>query len=120
SYIYWADLIHDIRSFSNARTIIDTHDFMTSQCQQNTNFQLGPFFEEEISRLRMFDEIWTISVDEQYLFSRFCPGNVRWIPPMLDPPAAPLQTDTAGEPFDLLYIASDNPHNPIAAQWFFK
>src|SRR5690606_8209935 len=82
SYIYWADLIHDIRSFSNARTIIDTHDFMTSQCQQNTNFQLGPFFEEEISRLRMFDEIWTISVDEQYLFSRFCPGNVRWIPPM--------------------------------------
>src|SRR3546814_7879664 len=50
SYIYWANLIDDIRSFSNARTIIDTHDFMTSQCQQNKNFQLGPFFEEEINR----------------------------------------------------------------------
>lgn len=124
SYIYWADLIHDIRSFSSAKTIIDTHDFMTSQCRQNKNFQLGPFFEEEISRLRMFDEIWTISVDEQYLFSRFCPGNVRWIPPMLDaaaaPPAASPLANAAGKPYDLLYIASDNPHNLTAARWFFK
>src|SRR3546814_13599943 len=70
SYIYWANLIDDIRSFSNARTIIDTHDFMTSQCQQNKNFQLGPFFEEEINSLKMFDEIWTISVDEQYQIGR--------------------------------------------------
>ncbi|QEC51991.1 glycosyltransferase involved in cell wall biosynthesis [Anseongella ginsenosidimutans] len=120
SYIYWAELIHDIRSFSKARTIIDTHDFMTSQCRQNKHFQLGPFFEEEISRLRIFDEIWTISVDEQYLFSRFCQGNVRWVPPMLDAPAVPLPANTAGRPYDLIYVASDNPHNLIAADWFFK
>src|SRR3546814_3946340 len=78
---------------------------MTSQCQQNKNFQLGPFFEEEINSLKMFDEIWTISVDEQYLFSRFCPGNVRWVPPMPDPLAASLPENTAGKIHDLIYVA---------------
>src|SRR3546814_12759228 len=69
SYIYWANIIDDIRSFSNARTIIDTHDFMTSQCKQNKNFQLGPLYVEEIYSMKMLDQIGTLSVNEQYLFN---------------------------------------------------
>src|SRR3546814_16980821 len=39
---------------------------------------------------------------------------------MPDALAASLPENTAGKIHDLIYVASDNPHNPIAAEWFFK
>src|SRR3546814_174278 len=39
---------------------------------------------------------------------------------MPDALAASLPENTAGKIHDLIYVASDNPHNLIAAEWFFK
>src|SRR5690606_10625026 len=116
SYLYWADLINT-PSAAGAKTIVDTHDFLTLHHINDQKFKLGHTFEDEIHKLNLFGEAWSISSDEQFVFGQFSQTNVRLIPPYFDPPrggAAPEKS------YDLIYVASDNPHNIRSARWFFE
>jgi glycosyltransferase involved in cell wall biosynthesis len=117
SYLYWTDLINT-PLVSASKTIVDTHDFLTLHHTKDKDFRLGATFEDEITKLNAFDEAWTISSDEQFVFGQFCTTKVRLIPPYFDPPSlTDLKSD---KPYDLIYVASDNPHNIRSAQWFFE
>lgn len=117
SYLYWSDLVRT-SYVSGSKTIVDTHDFLTLHHTQDTKFSLGATFEDEIKKLNGFDEAWTISSDEQFVFGQFCTTPVRLIPPYFD---RPQQVDpTAPKIYDLIYVASDNPHNIRSSQWFFE
>nr|WP_305121152.1 glycosyltransferase [Pedobacter xinjiangensis] len=115
SYAYWADLIYENSFLNNAKTIIDTHDLLTSQIQNQEGINLGKSFQEEFRRLDLFDEIWAISIDEQYLFSQFVKKKVRLVPITFD---APQIDETIVPDFDLLYVASDNENNIKSINWF--
>lgn len=120
SYVQWANLIRNNPLVGHSKTIIDTHDFITSQFQNNKHFQLGASFEEEIKRLQLFDEVWAISSDEQFVFSQFCKGNhIRLVSMSLNKPNVEDALVTE-HPFDLIYVASDNPNNRRSANWFFN
>ncbi|WP_215224154.1 glycosyltransferase [Echinicola shivajiensis] len=119
SYAYWAELIENCPNLEGAKTIVDTHDFLTAQNKNQKGFQLGKTFEEEIRRLNLFDEIWAISPDEQYVFSQFCSDKTRLVPPLFDNPNLGKGL-TNQKNIDLIYVASDNPHNLKAANWFFN
>lgn len=117
SYLYWADLINT-PLVSASKTIVDTHDFLTLHHTKDKDFRLGATFEDEINKLNVFDEAWTISSDEQFVFEQFSTTKIRLIPPYFDPPS---QTDLKSEKsYDLIYVASDNPHNIRSAKWFFE
>lgn len=118
SYVTCAGLVANRKLLGNAKTIVDTHDFITAQFKDKRRFNLGATFADEINRLNIFDEIWAISYEEQYVFSQFCSSDVRLVPLMID------VAETDGKPlaekkYDLIYIASDNVHNLRAANWFF-
>ncbi|RZK12665.1 MAG: glycosyltransferase, partial [Flavobacterium sp.] len=119
SYAHWAHLLKNNPLVGKAKTIIDTHDFLTSLFQNHKRFKLGASFEEEIKRLRLFNEIWTTSTDEQYIFSQFCKGSdVRLITTNLD--RNHLQEKPISQrQYDIIYVASDNPHNKRSIKWFF-
>jgi len=117
SYLYWTDLINTAFA-SGSKTIVDTHDFLTLHHTKESNFQLGATFEDEIRKLDKFDEAWVISSDEQFVFGQFCTSKIRLIPPYFDTPSQegfPLE-----RAYDLIYVASDNPHNRNSAAWFFE
>src|SRR5690606_5950245 len=117
SYLYWTDLINTPLA-SASKTIVDTHDFLTLHHTKDKDFRLGATFEDEINKLNAFDEAWTISSDEQFVFGQFCATKIRLIPPYFD---SPLQTDFKNnKSYDLIYVASDNPHNIRSAEWFFE
>lgn len=117
SYAFWAELIKNNRLTGAAKTIIDTHDFLTAQEYAQRKIRLGAAFSEEIQRLNLFDEIWTVSSDEHYLFSQFCQKPVRLVPICTDKkPSAPYPQPE----FDLIFVGGDNPHNIKAMDWFFK
>jgi glycosyltransferase involved in cell wall biosynthesis len=118
SYVQCADLISNKDLVGNAYCIVDTHDFITAQFKDKSSFNLGATFEDEINRLNLFDEIWTISSDEQYVFSQFCKPPVRLLPIMLNSPQAASQ-NYSNRKYDIIYVASDNVHNQLAAKWFF-
>ncbi|GAA4097480.1 glycosyltransferase family 4 protein [Mucilaginibacter panaciglaebae] len=119
SYVTCAGLISDRSLIKGAKTIIDTHDFITAQFKYKKNFHLGVTLQDEISRLNKFDEVWAISPEEQYVFGQFSKSNVRLVPLMID------AEHLAGKPtvekkYDLIYVASDNVHNKRSADWFFE
>ena len=117
SYATYAGLIKSKKNIKNAKTIIDTHDFLTAQIQDKKKSKIGGYFQDEIRRLSMFDEVWAISSDELYLYSQFLP-NVRIVP--FIPTKNIISHETVVVEFDILYVASENPHNLRAAAWFFS
>lgn len=118
SYVGWANLLDDKSPLKGARTIIDTHDFATVQAKNQKRFELGLYFNDEISKLNRFDEVWAISGDEFFVFNQFVNSKVtvRFVPFVLPNHFNSLQSDKI---FDLLYVASDNSHNSQSAKWFF-
>ncbi|MEX2592689.1 MAG: glycosyltransferase [Anditalea sp.] len=118
SYLYWADLIENTKLFQGTKTIVDIHDFLTLHHLKDKKFKLGATFEDEINKLNQFDEVWTVSSDEQFIFSQFCKSIIRLIPPFFTKPSKgkPWTEKT----YDLVYVASNNSHNQLSIDWFFK
>ncbi|MDB5128623.1 glycosyltransferase [Mucilaginibacter sp.] len=119
SYVQYARLVSNKRLIKGARTIIDTHDFITAQFKYKKRFHLGVTFQDEIERLSTFDEVWAISNEEQYIFGQFCKSNIRIVPLMIDTHLQEMKP-IVEKNYDLIYVASDNVHNKRAAEWFFE
>lgn len=115
SYAYWANLIDNLES-SKAKFIIDTHDFLTSQFQNNKDFSLGKYFETEIQLLNKFDTVFVISSEEKFVFSQFLKNKVEIITHSLPSKMKLLQD----KKYDIFYVASNNDHNVKSAKWFFE
>ena len=118
SYSNWSPLIKNSSKISpNSKLIIDTHDFITSQYQDQPHFDIGYYFKKEIEALKMFDEIWAISIEEHFLFSQFL--NDKKV--QLVPHGSKFNriNNETKPTIDLLYVASDNPHNVKSINWFF-
>ena len=116
SYAYWAELIRENKYLKNAKLIIDTHDFLTSQFQNQKRFNLGKYFNKEIELLNLFQKVWVISSDENYVFAQFGSSGVVTIPHALQ---AKFQLNSAKK-YDLVYVASSNEHNVKSVKWFFE
>lgn len=116
SYTYWAELIRENKHLKEAKLIIDTHDFLTSQFQNHKRFNLGKYFNKEVELLNLFQKIWVISSDENYVFSQFVSSDVITIPHALE---VKFQLNSTKK-YDLVYVASSNEHNVKSAKWFFE
>jgi len=117
SYAYWANLVINNPNVKKAKLCIDTHDFLTSQFQNFKDFNLGKYFQKEIEILSKFDKIFVISTEENYLFSQFLDKEVFSLSHMIE---NNLDTGNEKKKHDLIYVASSNSHNIVAAKWFFK
>ena len=118
SYVLFTAFIGNKKLLKNTKIIVDTHDFFTAQFSSKKRFKLGKAFETEIHLLKQYDIIWTISNDEQFVFSQFLPNKkIVTIAHGLANKSEPHIKTTF--PIDIFYIASKNPHNVQAAHWFF-
>ncbi|MDO3693453.1 glycosyltransferase [Wenyingzhuangia sp. chi5] len=116
SYVLFASFIGNKKLLKGAKTIVDTHDFLTSQFQNHKN--VGNLFKVELKLLNQFDSIWAISVEEKYIFNQFLPHkNIELIPHGIDDKH---QQKYITPSIDIFYVASPNPHNITAAKWFFN
>lgn len=118
SYVTWATLIENNPYLGKAILINDTHDFITVQNKSKKNFRLGKSFEREMDILSLFDEVWSQSFDEQYLFSQFVSGKHRFVPIMYSPHYK-QEEEFKNKQFDLIYVGSENPNNKKSLNWFF-
>ncbi|AZA80935.1 hypothetical protein C1637_10975 [Chryseobacterium lactis] len=115
SYATWGEIINKVKTKSNF--IIDTHDFITAQ-NSNKCKKIGKLFQGEIDILKKFDEIWTYSVEEEYIFGQFTNKKVKHMPvPFPQKQLMPLQHKYK---YDVVYVASNNPHNVNSINWFLE
>lgn len=116
SYAYWATLVINNPLVKKAKLCIDTHDFLTSQFQDLKGFKLGKYFQKEIELINHFDKIFVISAEENYLFSQFVKKEVTTLSHIIENKFNEISED---KKYDLIYVASNNSHNIISANWFF-
>ncbi|MEI2271058.1 glycosyltransferase family 4 protein [Sphingobacterium sp. ML3W] len=115
SYSTWGALAAQLSQF-NAYTIIDTHDFMTLQrMREKTNFDIGAAFKEEMAILSLYNEIWTYSIEERYIYEQFLKKKVTLLPVSVPDPKSVYNHEKS---IDILYVASDNIHNIESMMWF--
>lgn len=116
SYSTWGNVIEDI---DGPYFIIDTHDFMSLQYkiryEGRKKINVGKLFGNEMSILKKFNEIWTYSIEEQYIFEQFTNRKVTLMPVSF--PTVHLN-DSRTIKYDVLYVASGNPHNVNSIKWF--
>jgi len=117
SYAQWGTLIKNLPY--RAYTINDTHDFISLQKESDLDHpaKSGKNLRDEFRILKTFDCIWTFSVEEQFMFSQVVNNPVRLIP--IGYPAYPQPVDRSFQ-YDLIYVASNNPHNIKGINWFIK
>lgn len=116
NYEFWAGLI-DQNLHNNPVKIVDTHDWITlNEFYKNPALKIGERFEEEINNLAKFDEVITISNDENFVFRGFLGDKVVNIPPSF-----PSHFSSDPEKiYDLIFVGSDNVFNIKSIQWFFE
>ncbi len=115
SYAYWGDLQKYVDS---TYSINDTHDFITKQfmvVNKNVPSIIGRLFQEELKILNRFNEIWSYSVEEHFIFEQFLDKKVQLLPISFPIHQLPQDRDIQ---YDILYVASDNPHNEKSIKWF--
>ncbi|WP_369047678.1 glycosyltransferase [Tenacibaculum sp. UWU-22] len=118
SYVHFFSLIENKNLLKSAITIVDTHDFFTSQYSDINYSYTGKIFSTELKLLDKFDTIWAISIEEQFIFSQFLPHKkIALIPHGVKNNKNKKDTHLN---IDILYTASDNPHNLHSAEWFLK
>ncbi len=115
SYASWGGVIDKIKHRSNF--IIDTHDFITAQKKDHQK-KIGKYFQDEISILNNFDEIWTYSIEEEYIFNQFTDKKVLHLPiPFFQ---KDIRQKKDKWKYDVVFIASNNPHNVKGIYWFLE
>ncbi|WP_228446573.1 glycosyltransferase [Chryseobacterium sp. 3008163] len=113
SYATWGKVIDNVKIKTNF--IVDTHDFITAQNRKKIK-KIGKIFQGEMDILRKFDEIWTYSVEEEYIFGQFTNKKVKYLPiPFPQKDLLPLKPTYK---YDVVYVASNNPHNTTSIHWF--
>lgn len=116
-YAYWANLLR-AGVPAGTRTVLEVSDFLTLNLFETTGgaVNIGEALGDEIRRVDMFQEVICISEEEQRFFSQFArTPRYTYVPYFLEQPARTF----GQEVYDILFIASGNPHNVQAAAWFF-
>lgn len=112
SYALWGNLVKNIDYKSYL--ILDTHDFITAQNREKKH-KIGRYFQSEMDIINLYDEVWTFSVEEKYIFEQFSDRKIVHLPIAFT--HQPL-LDKEKYKYDVLYVASENPHNIKAVHWF--
>lgn len=112
SYATWGRLIENINY--KTHLILDTHDFITAQ-NRNRKSKIGRYFQSEMDIINLFDEIWTFSAEEKYIFEQFSDKKIVHQPIAFE--QHPL-IDKESYKYDIVYVASRNPHNISGINWF--
>lgn len=115
SYASWSSLIDDLNY--NTYKILDSHDFITAQ-SRNKISKIGKLFQSEVKALRKFDEVWTFSIEEKYIFEQFTDGKIVHIPVSFQ--QKDLNLISNYYKYDVVYVASNNPHNIKSINWFLE
>lgn len=115
SYASWGKIVDEIKH-KNTYTIIDTHDFITGQKRDMKNW-IGRIFQTEINILNKFDEIWTYSVEEEYIYQQFIDKKVVLLPISFE---NNIQKTSNEHKYDIVYVASNNIHNINGARWLYN
>ena len=79
---------------------------------------LGKLMDEEIARLRYFDEVFCISNDERIFYEKITGKGMHFLPHLLPDDITPVDTPLGDRRWDVFFIGFQNPFNIEGMHWF--
>lgn len=80
--------------------------------------RLGQLMDEELSKLKFFDEILCISYDEKIMYEKLLSRPIGFLPYIIPVKANPVITPVRDRKYDVAFVGFDNPFNVEGLQWF--
>ena len=122
-YTYLATLLKD--KAISAKKIYFMEDSMFIQQyswdQGNTDgLTIGKLMDEEIERLKLFDEIFCISNDEKIFYEKITSRYIHFLPHLLPKEYPVVTTPVEERRWDVFFIGFNNPYNVEGLEWFLK
>jgi|GEM_PF-661016 len=84
------------------------------------NMTLGKLMDEEIERLKEFDEYFCISYDEKIIYEKITNQKMYFLPHLLPEGNKRVETPVAKRKWDVFFIGFNNPYNVEGLKWFIE
>ena len=109
----------------NAKKIYFMEDSMFLQqysWEKNSvkGISLGKLMDEEIERIKCFDEVFCISNDERIFYEKITGKKMYFLPHLLPPEFKTDKKPLKERRWDIYFIGFDNPFNVEGLKWFLE
>lgn len=81
---------------------------------------LGKLMDEEIARIRYFDEIFCISNDERIFYEKITEKRMYFLPHLMPESIAPIHKPLSDRKWDVFFIGFNNTFNVEGLEWFLE
>jgi len=88
--------------------------------KNNPSLTLGKLLDEELDRLKFFDEIFCISYDEKIMYEKFIGKEIHFLPHIQPESIQKANTPLETRKWDVMFLGFNNPFNVEGMNWFVK
>ena len=81
---------------------------------------LGKLMDEELGRMKCFDEVFCISNDERIFYEKITGKKMHFFPHLLSDDMQPVKTPLSERKWDVFFIGFNNPFNIAGLEWFIQ
>jgi len=123
-YTYLANLLKDIKC--KAKKVLSMEDCLFLQLffwgggNNPKSVTLGKMMDEELSRLKHFDEIICISHDEKLMYEKLTRRDINFVPHLQSNNVTKSSIALKDRKWDVMYVGAANPFNIEGMNWFVK
>ena len=87
---------------------------------KNTGVTLGKLMDEELERMKVFDDIFCISNDEKIMYGKLLGKDIYFLPHLIEKTSRISQIPLDERKWDIYFIGFNNPFNAEGLEWFLK
>lgn len=85
---------------------------------EKAGITLGKLMDEEIERIKYFDEVFCISNDERIFYEKITRREMHFLPHLLPNDLKKVEKRVSERKWDVFFIGFDNPFNVEGLNWF--
>lgn len=118
-YTYIANLFATLQS--SARKVYFMEDCMFLQQASwglENGVTIGKLMDEEIEKIKLFDDIFCISYDEKIMYEKLSGKTIRFLPHLMPGDTKVVSTPVEKRKWDAAFVGFNNPFNVEGLNWF--
>ena len=125
TYSYLANLVIKTKNKVNYKKVYYMIDSMFLQQymwdkENNKKMTLGKLMDEELERLKYFDEFFCVSNDEKIFYEKLLGKHMHFIPHFSDHQKKEILKPINTRKWDIFFIGFNNPFNVEGLNWFLE
>lgn len=122
-YTYYATLLENKKILSKKVYFMEDSMFLQQYLwdekkNKKSNITMGKLMDEELKRMKVFDEFFCISNDERIFYEKVTGKQMHFLPHLLSENIKKVTKPIEKRKWDILFIGFENPFNVEGLEWF--